>query len=264
MITVSQLWKYPLKSGRGQSLSETRFDSAGMRDDRRLIVLDQQSVFITARKHGRLLQVSCTRNDGGWLLEFHPKNSQVQINEKDLVATTSGSLWKDTIHALDAGDEAAAWLSEILEVEVRIAVWKNQARYSNKYQLETSFSDASPILVASTASVQQACEWGGIEPDVRRFRPNIVVEGIEAFEEDAWQRFRIGDAEFEVLDTCVRCVLTTINPDSGDRHPKREPMVSLMNRHANESGQPLFGVNVRLIDQAENVSISVGDTIQLL
>ncbi len=264
MIKVNQLWKYPLKSGKGQSLSETRFDSAGMCDDRRLVVLDQNSVFITARKHSRLLQVSCTRNDIGWLLEFHPKNSQIQIIEKDLSATTSGTLWKDTVHALDAGDEAAAWLSEILETEVRIAVWKNQARFSNKYKLETSFSDASPILVASTASIQRACEWGGIEPDVRRFRPNIVVEGIEAFEEDAWQRFRIGDVGFEVLDTCVRCVLTTIDPDSGERHPKREPMVSLMNRHANESGQPLFGVNVRLIGPADNASISVGDSVQLL
>lgn len=264
MISVSQLWKYPFKSGKGIALSTTQFDSEGMCDDRRLVALDKNGVFITARKHSQLLQLSCTKNEQGWLLQHPAQGESLQIEAGALASRISGTLWKDSLHALDAGSEAGAWLSEVLEMEVRIAVWQKQSRYSSKYQLETSFADASPILIASEASVQRACEWAGIEPDTRRFRPNIVLDGVEPFAEDSWRQIRIGGVDFEVLDGCVRCVLTTIQPDTGQRHAQREPMVSLMKNHANAEGQPLFGINVRRADSNCDQSVSIGDEVEIV
>jgi uncharacterized protein len=263
MIVVSQLWTYPFKSGKGVSVSTTQFDSEGMCDDRRLVALDKDGLFITARRHAQLLQLSCIKNDDGWLLQHPSQSSAYQIAHNDSFETITGILWKDTLRALDAGNEAASWLSEVLKVDVRIALWTQQSRYSNKYQLETSFSDASPILVASRASVEQACSWAGLDTDVRRFRPNIVVEGVDAFDEEKWSKFQIGDLIFEVLDACVRCILTTRDPDSGDAHPKKQPMKALMENHANDTGQPLFGMNVKLTKTVENASISVGDEISV-
>lgn len=239
----------------------TGFDDEGMQDDRRLIALDSNGRFLTARAHSKLLHLSCSQTDGGWLLAHDDMDESIEIRKDELTERIEGILWKDSIQALDAGDEAANWLSTAIGVESRIGVWRTQSRFANKYQMETSFSDASPILIASEASVSKASEWAGIASDTRRFRPNIVVDGVAAFAEDGWRHIKIGEAKFEVLDTCVRCILTTIDPDSAERHPEREPMVSLMKYHATDDGQPLFGVNVKLVSPPENLSIAVGDEV---
>jgi uncharacterized protein YcbX len=59
-----------------------------------------------------------------------------------------------------------------------------------------------------------------------RFRPNLVIEGSEAYAEDSWKRIRIGDVEFRVVKPCARCILTTIDPQTGERSADREPLAS--------------------------------------
>lgn len=263
MITVSQLWTYPFKSGKGVSLTSTQFDSEGMCDDRRLVALDDNGVFITARRHSELLQLSCTKNSCGWLLQHPAQDSPCQINQPEPEEAITGTLWKDALDALDAGDEAAAWLSDLLKKQVRIAIWKKQSRYSSKYQLETSFSDAAPILITTEASIQQVCKWAHIESDVRRFRPNIVLDGVEAFAEDGWRKLQIGKLSIEILDPCVRCILTTKQPDTGEAHIEMQPIKALMKNHANDAGQPLFGVNATLLNSADNSVIAIGDEVTL-
>ena len=262
MITVSQLWRYPFKSGAGQLIDSTRVDAEGLSGDRRLLALDDEGVFVTARRHPGLLHLSCEETPDGWRLSHPEQGSHFDVMRDELDAEVSGTLWKDEIEGFDAGDEAAHWLSKALDKRVRVVVWRGQSRFATKYGLQTTFSDASPILLASEASVQQACDWAGIPPDTRRFRPNIVVTGVEAFAEDGWRDIDIGGVRFEVLDTCVRCVLTTIDPDTIERHPSNEPVRSLMQQHASESGQPLFGINVKAVNPSASAVIACGDSVQ--
>ena len=112
--------------------------------------------------------------------------------------------------------------------------------------------------------MKQGCDWGGIPYDIRRFRPNIVIDGVEAFEEEKWQNLRIGNTEFKMLDGCSRCILTTRDPDTGEPHPDKQPMKVLMEKHKNESGQPIMGMNAVVASDIQTASISVGDTIELL
>jgi uncharacterized protein YcbX len=264
MITVSQLWTYPFKSGKGVSLTTTQLNSEGLCDDRRLVALDESGVFITARRYSQLLQLSCTKNSSGWLLQHPAQDSHCQINQLEPEKAITGTLWKDAVNALDAGDEAAAWISDLLKKQMRIAVWKKQSRYSNKYQLETSFADASPILVTTQASIQQVCKWGHIEPNVRRFRPNIVLDGVEAFAEDGWRKLQIGNLTLEILDPCVRCILTTKQPDTGETHSEKQPIKALMENRVNDAGHPIFGVNATLLGPTSNLVISIGDEVTLI
>jgi uncharacterized protein YcbX len=264
MITVSQLWTYPFKSGKGVSLTSAQLDSEGMCDDRCLVALDTNGIFITARRYSQLLQLSCTKNSRGWLLQHPSQDSPCQINQPVPERAIAGTLWKDALNALDAGDEAAAWLSDLLKKKIRIAVWKKQSRYSNKYQLETSFADASPLLVTTQASIQQVCKWAHIEPDVRRFRPNIVLAGVEAFAEDGWRKLQIANLTLELLDTCARCILTTKQPDTGESHAEKQPIKALMENHVNDAGHPIFGVNATMLNSARNSVISVGDEVTLI
>ncbi|MGB0846412.1 MAG: MOSC domain-containing protein [Thiolinea sp.] len=261
MIKVSQLWSYPLKSGKGLSLQQARFDAEGMLNDRRVLAVDENGLFLTARRYPQLLQLACAPEESGWLLS-HPEAGDCVVNAGE--ATLSGKVWKDDIQALDGGDAAANWLSGVLGIKSRVALWQTASRRSGKYDLETSFADAAPILLTSEASIERACELGGVKPDVRRFRPNIVISGVDAFAEDEWRGVSINGVEFEFLDGCTRCILTTRDPDSGESHPDKQPMMALRQHHANKDGEPLLGMNTALRSAPETSAISVGDTVELL
>jgi uncharacterized protein YcbX len=266
MLAVSQIWVYPFKSAQGISLSSTIIDAEGIVDDRRLVALDSEGRFLTARRYAELLQLSCVKTATGWHLQHPALSEGCEISGDGLSSDISGVIWKDSISAVDAGDDAADWLSKLLKQSVRIALWRPTARHSQKYALDTSFADASPILLATEESVEQACAWAGIPADVRRFRPNIVVSGAEAFAEDSWRRLRIGQLTFRILDPCERCILTTRDPDTGEKHPDKQPMQALKNCHAGPEGEPLFGMNMVLEQAALDspLMISTGDAVELL
>jgi uncharacterized protein YcbX len=79
--------------------------------------------------------------------------------------------------------------------------------------------------------------------EMLRFRPNLVIEGGEAFAEDGWKRLRIGEVEFRVVKPCSRCILTTVDPQTGERSPDREPFTTLQAYRNTEKG-PMFGQNL--------------------
>ena len=262
MITVTQLLVYPFKSCKGVSVNQTGFDTEGMLNDRRLMAVDEDGTFVTGRRNPELLQLECNLTADGWKLSHPEQATNCIIKNSDTSIT--GQIWRDTFDALDGGDEAADWMSSALGKTCRVALWKPKARHSAKYSLDTSFADAAPILIASEASMKQGCDWAGIPYDIRRFRPNIVIDGVEAFEEEKWQNLRIGNTEFKMLDACSRCILTTRDPDTGEPHPDKQPMKVLMQKHTDESGQPTMGMNTTVASDIGTASISVGDTIELL
>ena len=267
MITVSQLLIYPFKSAQGISLPNTGFDAEGMLNDRRLMAVDENGGFLTARRCPELLQISCQIDNNDWTLA-HPKqatNCSIPTSDhSENPALISGKVWKDDINALDAGDAATSWMSEVLGQTARVALWKPTARRSVKYALDTSFADSAPILIVSEASMQQGCDWAGIPYDVRRFRPNIVITGVDAFEEENWKGFEIRNTRFEMLDTCTRCILTTRDPDTGEAHPDKQPMKVLMQKHTDQNGQPVMGMNATLASDVQTANISVGDQLTVL
>jgi hypothetical protein len=96
---------------------------------------------------------------------------------------------------------------------------------------------------------------------MRRFRPNLVVDGEGAYEEDRWRRIRVGDVEFEGVKNCSRCVVTTIDPDSGVKDPHKEPLRTLATYRRQAQGGVYFGQN--LIPRSGGV-IHVGDRVEIL
>jgi len=264
MITVSQLLIYPFKSAQGIALPNTRFDAEGMLNDRRLMAVDENGGFLTARRCPALLHINCQIDGNGWTLSHPEQATNGLVVTPENQALIAGNVWKDNINALDAGDEAAHWISKVLGQTARIALWKKDARHSGKYNLNTSFADAAPLLVVSEASMQQGCDWAGLPYDVRRFRPNIVINGVEAFEEEHWQRIQIGNTHFDMLDTCTRCILTTRDPDTGEAHPDKQPMKALMQKHTDKNGQPVMGMNATLTSDVQTANISVGDELTIV
>jgi len=70
MIKVSKLITYPFKSARGIELPQTSFDKEGMIHDRRLMAVNEQGIFLTARNHPELLLITCEPTANGWSLSM--------------------------------------------------------------------------------------------------------------------------------------------------------------------------------------------------
>ena len=99
------------------------------------------------------------------------------------------------------------------------------------------------LLLIGQSSLEDLSQRVGRPMEMMRFRPNLVIEGSEAFAEDGWKRIRIGEQTFRVVKPCGRCILTTIDPASGERSPDREPFATLMNYRQKE-GEAMFGQNL--------------------
>jgi uncharacterized protein YcbX len=143
---------------------------------------------------------------------------------------------------------ASRWFSEYLDKECRLIAYADDRprMVDPAYGQEgdkVGFADGMPLLVTSTSSlgVLSAHFPGNAHIDMNRFRPNIVIEGLEAFEEDVIHHLRIGDVELEFVKPCARCVLTTVNQDSGRKNADNQPMGTLVKTRRGK-GDGLQGV----------------------
>ncbi|WP_109508218.1 MOSC domain-containing protein [Nocardioides speluncae] len=271
-MRIEELWRYPLKSGRGLACSELELEPWGAVGDRRWAVIGAEGKKVTGREAPELLRVAAVPIDGGGIeLEYAGRRLAVPTPAAGpLVEVNFSRLPKAT----DAGDDAAAFVTDVIGHEARL-VWQADptARSVNPgnggLDGETlSLADAGPLLLASRASLAQLQEWvaetsSPIEPveiSIRRFRPNIVIDGDEPFAEDGWSRVRIGEVDFRFQQICDRCVFTTIDPDTLARGP--EPIRTLA-RHRKWDGKTWFGIRlVPLLGDGGPGTIRVGDPVR--
>jgi uncharacterized protein YcbX len=113
-------------------------------------------------------------------------------------------------------------------------------KYAKNGEL-VSFADGYPFLVATEASLSDLSARVGRPLEMIRFRPNLVVRGGPAWHEDQWTDFRVGDVDMFVTKPCVRCVITTIDPATGEKG--KEPLRT-MARFRDAGDGPTFGMNV--------------------
>ncbi len=267
MLHLSALYRFPLKSGKGESLPQARLDKLGLEGDRRWMLVDEASGrFLTQRADPKMSQLSALWNaTGGLTLSaqgFEALDVAVPDPDTDLRGVT---IWRDTLRVPDAGDAAADWLSRFVEKPVRLVhvplprARTTEAGYGRDDD-QVAFADGYPLLLIGQASLDDISHKVGRPLDMLRFRPNLVIEGSEAFAEDGWKRIRIGDVEFRVVKSCSRCILTTVDPHTGIRDEQREPLATLMTYRKQESGT-MFGQN--LVNDGNGV-LEVGMPVTIL
>jgi hypothetical protein len=263
MIRVSEINIYPLKSAAGIALESAELDAFGFRHDRRWMVVDNDGQFLTQRAEPRLALVRTSIDDAALCLEAtgcgplrlpldHPGGARRPVR-----------VWADDTEAVDAGDDAARWISTALGRPARIVhmpddiVRPVDASYSVGDD-RVSFVDAFPFLLISQASLDELNRRLDHPLPMNRFRPNLVVEGTEPHAEDGWQRIRMGDVTFAVVKPCARCVTTTIDQATGVAG--REPLRTLAT-YRKVGSNVLFGQN--LIHRAMG-AVRVGDEVEVV
>ncbi|NVZ61808.1 MOSC domain-containing protein [Pseudomonas gingeri] len=250
MLRLSALYRYPLKSGKGESLQHSSLDELGLSGDRRWMVVDEANGrFLTQRAVASMSQLSALWNAAGGLTLSAPGRPALDVALPPADQSLRGvTIWSDTLRVPDAGDEAAAWLSGFIGKPVRLVhVPLERARITQpgygRDDDRVAFADGFPLLLIGQASLEDLSHKVGRPLEMLRFRPNLVIEGSTAFAEDQWKRIRIGDVEFRVVKPCSRCILTTIDPQSGERSADREPLTTLKT-YREQDGDVMFGQNL--------------------
>jgi uncharacterized protein len=194
-------------------------------------------------------------SDGGraGLVLNAPGQPELTLIEPGGAGPVSVRVWDDDVRAAPATPAADAWFSAYLGTSVRLVFLDDprgrpvDPRYGRPGDV-VSFADAYPLLLTTTDSLDALNDlvWTGSWADeaplvMTRFRPSVVVSGSPAWAEDEWKRIRIGSVEFRAARGCARCVITTVDPDTGEKG--REPLATLA-RHRNWDGKLWFGVNL--------------------
>ncbi len=259
-MALTQLFIHPLKSCRGQAVAEASVTLQGLADDRVWLVVRPDGSQITARTHPRLVQVEAAGSgEGGWQFSA-PGQALLATDTARFQQPHRAQVWKSEFTALSGDDAADAWFSQWLGEPVQL-LWLGQTtrRYKDG-ETPLSFADGAPFLLISQASLDDLNQRLAAPVSMRQFRPNLVVDDAFAFEEDEWQRIRIGEVEFEVASRCTRCIFTTIDPDSAVPHPDKQPLATLIGYRRLEEGV-CFGVN--LVARNSGV-LRVGDEVEVL
>ncbi len=249
MLRLSALYRFPMKSAIGERLQRAELDGIGLAGDRRWMLVDASNGrFLTQRALPQMSQLSALWNASGGLTLSTAGRSSLDVALPDPNSDLRGTfIWKDSMLVPDAGDEAAAWLSEFIGKPCRLVHVPNERARDIPGSLlpeeKVGFADGFPLLLIGQASLDDLSSRVGRPLEMLRFRPNLVVEGSAPFAEDEWKRIRIGGVEFSVAKGCTRCILTTIDPATGERSPDREPLTTLKTYRERE-GELYFGQNL--------------------
>ena len=253
MIELAELNVYPVKGCGGVTLQTMEFGARGPALDRRFMIVKPSGEFITQRQEPRLALLRVVWSEDA--LTIHApgmSNLSIPLREEETFPNRlEVRVWRFQGEALLVGEVADAWLSEWLGVACRLVrCASGMERLANPEWTQSpvpiGFVDAYPILLISEASLE-ALNRAIRERDpvakpigMKRFRPNLVVRGCEAFAEDDWTRIRIGEVELDIVKPCDRCAVTTVDPDTAERG--QEPLITLARIRRSEQGV-LFGQN---------------------
>jgi uncharacterized protein len=264
-MTLSQISIYPVKSARGLDLERASLVQRGLEYDRRWMLVDEKDSFLTQRQLSRMALIHPTIEKNSLILRaegFSPFELPVTLDDDPLCTV---QVWEDQCTAVSAGADADSWLSDVLGQKVRLVYMPDECErqvdetYARPGDI-TSFSDGFPLLLISEASLQDLNSRLELPVPMRRFRPNLVISGCTPYAEDEWQRIRIGEIEFEVAKPCSRCIIPTIDTETAQRNPDREPLRTLAT-YRRRDNKVYFGQN--LIHRGTGL-LKVGDPLEII
>ncbi len=268
-LTVSDLFIYPIKSVQAIGLEKAEVEQRGFTHDRRWMLIDENGLFLSQRKHPAMALIHCQLSDSSVndnkITVSAPGCQPLFINTPNASAPqVTGSVWGDDCLALDAGEQASDWFSHYIGIKCRLIYMPESTqrqvdrRFSQQGDI-TGFADGFPFLLTTEASLNELNNRLDQSVSMLNFRPNIVIRGAEAYAEDQWRRIRVGEVTFKVAKPCSRCVMTTVDPQTG-RKMGKDPLATLAQYRKTEHGV-IFGQN---LIQENNGFIQLGDKVEIL
>lgn len=268
-MPISALYHFPVKSLQGHSVQSLALDQFGAVNDRRWMLVDGEYQFLSQRRLRSMARLKATATHSCLTIENHRGEAISIAQPGDSAELRQVRVWRDTCTARDAGDTAARWLSEQLQIPVRLVAMGPEYRRPlapPREQHQVSFADGAPLLLIGQASLDDLNARLPQPVSMLRFRPNLVVSGAAPYAEDQWRRVRIhtaqGPLDFDCTHPCARCAIPGLDPHTGE--PGKEPLRTLARYRRGEDGLIYFGQNLApAFRSAPAASINLGDRVEV-
>ncbi|XP_044530896.1 mitochondrial amidoxime reducing component 2-like [Gracilinanus agilis] len=274
--TVAQIWIYPIKSCKGVTVNEADCTEMGLRSgrlrDRFWLVIKEDGHMVTARQEPRLVLISITwDNDQMTLSAPDMKDLVVPSIQPSTNAIRNCRVFSVDIQGRDCGDEIAQWITSFLKSETfRLVQFETHMMGRKSKEIfqpfiqnyQVAYPDCSPIMMISEASLSDLNTRLEKKIKMEQFRPNIVVTGCSAFEE-----LVTGHICLTLSWLCCRCIMTTVDPDTGII-TRKEPLETLKSYRLCDPAEkhiyktsPLFGMYFSV---EKTGSLKVGDPVYMI
>lgn len=283
---IAQLFVYPIKSCAGIEVPEALLTETGFDLDRAWMVVDAQGEFVTQREQPRLALVQPQFRRGGTELQLRAPgmlalNLAVDVVEQPVRVR----VWDDEVAAYDMGDVAAQWFTDFLSLTPQglpgaqggrfrlVRFDPEQRRLSSQkwtggVEALNQFSDGFPLLVLGQAGLDDLngrLQAAGHAPvGVTRFRPNIVLAGLEAHDEDRLDTLHVatgdGEVQLKPVKPCPRCPIPNIDPATALSSPVVGDTLQTYRQDARVNGAVTFGMNAIVLKGVDAV-LRVGQTV---
>ncbi|MCH5717667.1 MOSC domain-containing protein [Niabella hibiscisoli] len=265
MLSVSHLYVYPIKSLGGILLDEVELTDRGLKNDRRFVLIDDNNRFISQRelaKMALLHTVIC----GNQLIVFE-KGDSASLLQLDLYPSEGDRvdviLFDDASEGLLMNGPINDWFSKKLDRNCRLVYMPDKVERKvdpiyARHQEIAAFSDGFPVLMIGQSSLNDLNNRLDQWLPMNRFRPNIVFSGGAAFEEDTMKEVVINSVSFSAVKPCARCVVTTIDQETGLKG--KEPLRTL-NKYRQLNNKLYFGQNI--LYKGEGI-LRIGDELKVM
>jgi MOSC domain-containing protein len=264
---IRHLFVYPVKSTRAIAKTRVSLTATGLEWDRHWMAASPNGVFMSQRTQPRLARIDTAIGADALTLRA-PEQPALTVPLQPNGDIRPAEVWKNAITALDQGDAAASWLTQAVGMEARLLrispILDRQAnpQYAAPTPAPVSFTDGFPILVVNLASLAELNTRMPEPVPLERFRPNVVLDGLEPFAEDHIDRLEFGSVTLRLVKPCTRCVITSTDQRTGE--PSTNPLPVLRQfRFDRDLMGVTFGENA-VIAAGIGATLSVGDTCKVV
>jgi len=258
MAKLTHLLIYPIKSCAGIAVRSATVFESGLSafgvHDREWMLVTEDGRFLTQREHPRMALIR-PLPEGDTLCVHAPGMDELKLPLAwdETAPKRTVTIWDDTVDAADCGAAAAAWFSAALGSPCRLVrfhrdvVRPTSTKWTNGVPAKTHFADGYPLLLIGQASLDDLnsrLAAAGRRPlPMDRFRPNLVVDGLDPCEEDFLATLTVGGVEIRPVKPCARCPIPSIDQATGIPGP--DPLDILQTYRANPrmDGAVCFGMN---------------------
>jgi uncharacterized protein len=259
-LKLTQIWIYPIKSMGGIRLPSAKVMEKGLQHDRRWMLVDADHQFMTQRVHHQMALFKLTLAANGFNITHKSESIFLPFKNVLLPTPIQSKVWDDEVVVHEVSQTLSGWFAQQLGIACKLVEFpeNNPRPVDEKFRLgneQVSLADGYPCLIIGQSSLDDLNKRMKESLPMNRFRPNLVFTGGQPYEEDAWRNFSIGENRFVGVKPCARCVLTTIDQQTG--MAGKEPLATLATYRKKEN-KIYFGQNVIAVDHEE---IFEGDKI---
>ena len=272
--TIARLFVYPVKSCAGIEVQQALLTETGLDLDRAWMVVDAQGVFLTQRSLPRMALIRPQLKTDEMVLRA-PGMLALHVTIDAVEAPSAVTVWRDTVPGWDMGAVAAQWFTDFLGQPCRLVCFDPEHRrlssmaWTGGVEAPNQFADGFPVLVASEASLEELngrlVAAGHAAVGMERFRPNVVLAGLDAHDEDRVDLVRVdggaeGDVHLQPVKPCARCPIPNIDPATAQIDPAVGDTLRTYRQDKRLNGAVTFGMNA-IVRQGAGQLLRVGQRI---